>query len=129
MIISLFRWFHNLCCPECDAVQPVVGLTSTLRGGLVSVALNDFDLCILCGHRLRMVYRYSTAATVIWLVSVAIFLVGALLLVIVPFIHFSLSRFGVVGLISFPSAVFLLWGFQGLLYRYYFPLFREVVAL
>lgn len=94
MIIRYMRWAHNLRCPKCDAVQPVFGLLSTLRGGVFSVALNPFAPCAACCSRLRLVHAHGWGWRFLVMVFIAALNIGLFVAVAVPLFFGSFAMFG-----------------------------------
>lgn len=113
MIIRYIRWAHNLRCPTCDALQPVFGLLSTMRGGLFSVALNRFAPCAACGARLRLVHANGWVWSMLVMMFIAALNIGFFFVVAVPLFFGS----------------FVLFGLWALLWCFLIPLFTQLVGM
>ncbi|MEH6830944.1 MAG: hypothetical protein V7661_08880 [Sulfitobacter sp.] len=133
-MIDFTRRAYNLRRPDCDALQPVVGLSSTLRSGLFSVALNSVALnsiapCVSCGRDLKLVHRHGLTATILARAGMAALGLAFFLTAFVPAVFGSFSALGLWGLLVLPFLILLMSLFGLLLVRIFSSYYREVIVI
>ena len=128
-MIDFTRRAYNLRCPDCDALQPVVGLSSTLRSGLFSVALNSIAPCVSCGRDLKLVHRHGLTATILARAGMAALGLAVFLTAFVPAVFGSFSALGLWSLLVLPFLTLLMSLFGLLLVRIFSSYYREVIVI
>ena len=100
---------HDLRCPRCDQIQPIVALSSTCKSAPWHYRFNDYAPCVQCDAGLRMVRAGPFGKAMF--VSLFWGLVRAIV-ILVPFgllASWMLSVLGLWGFLVIPLT-FGLWG-------------------
>ena len=129
MVLALYRRLYGLKCPTCAALQPVLALEMTFKGGFARAFVNAHTYCVGCKQRLRLAPRYERAETIAFQICIAILCLVFGVVTVGAAIGLMPFLFGVWGFLVLPICLVAVPLLIAFIIGHASPLYRKVIVV